>query len=411
MGSKCAPSVACTYMGEFERQHVYTHHPQPLLWLRYVDDVFCLWTHGENSLQLFVDYLNNREHRIKFTCHSSTQSVEFLDTKVLINNGKIDTELFIKPTNAMSYLKRNSFHPTHTFNSLPYGEFIRARRNCSKAEAYEIVSLKIKQAFLNRGYDASALETARLKAGSAIREQMFEAYKSCDKSPQDQIGSPTKEENASVHFISTFHPEGHRLRKIITDNWTILATSDTTSDLYKSQVTFGHRRNKRLRDFLVHSAIPLAPTTGKRGKSTPHCDKSLCIYCTSLDKTGKITSHTLQRSFTTKMNVCCQSSNLVYCLQCKICGKQYVGETKRTFHERAREHFRNIRKGILKEPLGRHFNDMDHNNDPSQVKAFILAFVTAPPDSKDALNMRLKFEFSWIHRLRTSLPMGLNSMD
>ena len=116
-------------------------------------------------------------------------------------------------------------------------------------------------------------------------------------------------------------------------------------------------------------------------------------------------SHTLQRSFSTKTQVCCQSSNLVYCLQCNICGKQYVGETKRTFHERIREHFRNIRKGLPKEPLGRHFNDADHRNDPSQITAYILAFITDPPNSKDALKMRLKFEFSWIHWLRTSLPM------
>ena len=82
MGSKCAPSVACTYMGKFERQHVYTYHLQPFLWLRYVDDVFCLWKHGDAALQIFVDHLNSREGRIKFTCHSSTTSVEFLDTTV-----------------------------------------------------------------------------------------------------------------------------------------------------------------------------------------------------------------------------------------------------------------------------------------------------------------------------------------
>ena len=141
MESAWAPNahlLSPVLMGEFERQHVYTYHLQPLLWLRYVDDVFCLWNHGDTALLAFVDYLNSRESRINFTCLSSTSSAEFLDTTVHINDGVLNTELFIKPTNSLSYLERSSFHPNHTFTSLPYGEFVRARRNCSTAEAYEI---------------------------------------------------------------------------------------------------------------------------------------------------------------------------------------------------------------------------------------------------------------------------------
>ena len=177
MGSKCAPSVGCTYMGEFERQHVYTYHLQPFLWLQYVDDVFCLWNHGDAAFQLFVDYLNSREGRIKFTCHSLTTSVEFLDTTVHIKDGVLNTEFFIKPTNSLSYLQRTSFHPKQTFTSLPYGEFVRAWRNCSTAEAFEIYSLKINSAFQARGCDTSVLEASRLKARSLSRNDLFDAYK------------------------------------------------------------------------------------------------------------------------------------------------------------------------------------------------------------------------------------------
>ena len=49
MGSKCAPSVACTYMGEFERNHIHNipdNQPQPLIWLHFIDDILSLWTHG-----------------------------------------------------------------------------------------------------------------------------------------------------------------------------------------------------------------------------------------------------------------------------------------------------------------------------------------------------------------------------
>ena len=191
----------------------------------------------------------------------------------------------------------------------------------------------------------------------------------------------------------------------MSDHW------NRCTKIHLGKFVFGLRRNKRLCDLLVSSEIPLPPKAGKQGKSLPFCDKEECIYCFCLDKSGQITSHTLNKSFGCKTNICCKSSNVVYCLECKVCGKQYVGQTKRTFHERVREHFRNIRKGLQKEPLGRHFNLKDHKNDPTQVKAHILSFITAPPDSPEARKMRLKFELSWIYKLRTSLPMGLNSMD
>ena len=41
----------------------------------------------------------------------------------------------------------------------------------------------------------------------------------------------------------------------------------------------------------------------------------------------------------------------------------------------------------------------------------ILSFVTKPRHTLEAKNMRLKFERSWVHKLRTPLPYGLNGMD
>ena len=83
---------------------------------------------------------------------------------------------------------------------------------------------------------------------------------------------------------------------------------------------------------------------GKQGKRINECPKTACIYCDSMDKTGHIHSYTTKQNYESKFNICCQSSNLVYCLQCNTCGKQYVGQTKRKLLERLREHFNNIRK-------------------------------------------------------------------
>ena len=113
----------------------------------------------------------------------------------------------------------------------------------------------------------------------------------------------------------------------------------------------------------------------------------------------------------TKKHVCCRSSNLVYCLQCKICGIQYVGETLRPFRKRLYEHSRNILNGVLDDPIGAHFNSPGPTGHFDQIRAFVLSFITKPPKSKEANDMRKKFESRWVYKLRTSLPYGLNSKD
>ena len=199
---------------------------------------------------------------------------------------------------------------------------------------------------------------------------------------------------------------------IITQNWDLLGTSEATRELYESKIVFGYRRNPRLRDLLVRSSIPLTENNyGHTGKRCHECMVENCIYCFSLDTTRRIISHSVKKSFMSKKNVTCKSHNVVYCLECQTCGKQYVIQTKRTSHERLREHFRNVRNGKLDDPIGRHFNFDAHNGEITQIKVYILAFITLPSYSSDALRMRLRVENLWINRLRTSLPLGLNAMD
>ena len=67
MGTKLAPSYANIFMSDFEDKHVYTYRLQPLLWLRYIDDVFCIWQHGKEQLDDFIQHLNSVHRSIKFT--------------------------------------------------------------------------------------------------------------------------------------------------------------------------------------------------------------------------------------------------------------------------------------------------------------------------------------------------------
>ena len=66
------------------------------------------------------------------------------------------------------------------------------------------------------------------------------------------------------------------------------------------------------------------------------------------------------RTYSAKTNVSCQSSNLVYCITCKRCGIQYVGQTKRRLMDRFQDHFYKIGRNVPNSDIGAHFNSNGH---------------------------------------------------
>ena len=120
MGTKVALSYAVNFMGAFERKHIYTYHLQPLLYLRYIDDIFIIWQHGETELKTFIEHMNTCSEHIKFTTEMSTEKIAFLDTLVHLEGRSIKTDLYTKPTDSHNYLYYDSAHPQRCKDSIPY---------------------------------------------------------------------------------------------------------------------------------------------------------------------------------------------------------------------------------------------------------------------------------------------------
>ena len=67
MGSPLSPIVANLYMEHLEQIALQTASLSPRLWLRYVDDTFVIWLHGQEELEHFHEHLNMQHQNIKFT--------------------------------------------------------------------------------------------------------------------------------------------------------------------------------------------------------------------------------------------------------------------------------------------------------------------------------------------------------
>ena len=152
IGTKFAPPYACIFMDQVETQFLKTQQCKPLVWLRYIDDIFFIWTHGKESLIKFLDDFNRFHPNLKFTHEISEKSVTFLDLNVNLSNGSITTDLHVKPTDRHLYLHFSSAHPDHTKRSIVYSQALRISRVCSFEEAFKCHTTRMKSWFLSRGY-------------------------------------------------------------------------------------------------------------------------------------------------------------------------------------------------------------------------------------------------------------------
>ena len=67
IGTKFAPPYACIFMDKLETDFLDKENLKPWVWLRYIDDIFFVWTHGEELLHDLLKRLNEFHPSLKFT--------------------------------------------------------------------------------------------------------------------------------------------------------------------------------------------------------------------------------------------------------------------------------------------------------------------------------------------------------
>ena len=208
------PSYSCIFMSQLEKKLLERAPHKPEIYLRFIDDIFCAFSIGEQQVHEFIDYMNSCHHSIKFTAEISTEQVTFLDTIVKIDpiTNEIYTDLHTKDTDTQNYLSYDSCHPIHCKKGGPYGEFLRIRRNCQKMEDYDKHSLQRVKDYERRGYPTKDLVEAREKARNQDREQLL-----LPKPKQRK-----KKDSERIPLLVTYNPGNPNFQAILDKHWHLL---------------------------------------------------------------------------------------------------------------------------------------------------------------------------------------------
>ena len=208
-----------------------------------------------------------------------------------------------------------------------------------------------------------------------------------------------------------YNPANPDILGIINGEWPLLEASSRLSKLFPNKPMLAHKRSPNLKDTLVRATTEFPKQENRLVKfncNGKKCDRIKCTYCPPKSTQGSIYTKITRKTYRTLTKVSCETKNVIYCLECTYCGKQYVGETKRSFRIRISEHMGDVRNHRNHKPVAKHFNSRNHNL--KCIRATILEAITKDPELQTTTDHRRSREIVWIYRLRSIDPFGLNTM-
>ncbi len=369
IGSRLGMNYASTYLGSWEQKLLEQSPFEPLVYFRYVDDVWGVWQHGEEKLKEFHTLANNIHPRIKIELRYDKDKIEFLDTITTLENGFIVTSLFEKSTDKHMYLHKTSDHPKTVKKSIPYGLGVRVKRICEKEKDYIKERMKIKQRLKKRGYKGGLVEQQLSKVDEKNREDTLKyRKKSKNKTPE------------RVPIVLTYSRALPDVGKILKKHHHLLGRSTRLKKIFKTQPMCAYRRDTNLSDRIVHqktAKVLKRKEVGKKenkkqigcGRNCVTCDKIYRGQCNT--KSGRI--------IRMNDNIHCRSHNVVYAVYCTKCKHiVYVGETDTKLKDRIQNHLSDIRTKKTKKdkPVSIHFNSKGHS-----IENFKFAGIEIPRKS------------------------------
>ena len=155
MGSPLAPTLANMFLADIECRLPMNkqNSPQnfPKLYLRYVDDTFCLFECKSHYKQ-FLDTLNSLHPNLNFTVEVASNTMPFLDVCVKIEEDKFETIVFRKKTHTNVFLNRHAAAPNAWKKGLIFCLLHRAKMICSSMSLFWEEVGKLRVMFSLNGY-------------------------------------------------------------------------------------------------------------------------------------------------------------------------------------------------------------------------------------------------------------------
>ena len=384
MGYPTSPSCADIYLEKFD--NTITHRYKDLInfYFRFLDDVFLTWTGTRDQLTEFQTFANSIIPDIHITLTVRQHCIPFLDTIVYKLHSpdndyvNLQTKTYFKQTDTHQLLHKLSHHPKHTTNGLLKSQFIRFKRLSSNFTQYNTACNILWKSLKRRGYSSSKYRK--------LKRDTYNTYTANKKRTRNN-------DQPIFPIVTYFDHDSQHLNHYI-------RTELRNNPAFKNRnIISAYKNHRSLRNLLVNSKIRTITNASNQTITINACNHPRCLCCQHLDNNTTYHNSTNSKTFHVTRNFTCNSHHIIYLITCKQCNLLYVGITDRKLKERLTDHRSNIRNK-KDTPIAEHFNV--HGLDNLIIKPIFQFKYDTTYENK------LKTEKSFIYKLQTYAPFGLN---
>ena len=219
-----------------------------------------------------------------------------------------------------------------------------------------------------------------------------------------------------IPLVTTYNPRTSYIAEVANRNWHFLQSKERLAHIFRERPIIAYRRSKSLRDILVSTKLtgrtPEGQTT-TMGSCGP-CNKPKCSWCVLINKTSTFTGTRRDgKVFDIFHTVNCQSTFVIYIIECRICRLQYVGKSETAFNLRLNNHRNHIKRGVYFCELSEHFlhNSRSHDFGKDVTITIIEQIKRRNMTIEQKNEIPQAREICWQSRLNTLQPNGLTKRD
>ena len=326
---------------------------------------------------------------VKFKFEFSYQKIQYLDLEIFLKDGKLGTDLFVKPTNKQLYLDYSSSHPDHCKEGIPYSQALRIVERCATPTDRDNHLSHLQKKLEERNYPTELIQKQFSRAKKKDRRELIFQERKNKSSSSDK-----------VRLIFTHSKANPPIHKWIRESNKLLARNDDAKSL-GDKIQIGSKQPKNLLRLIgglkneSEGPNTIDPEAGCR-----KCGRCK-VSCPILNESKTFKSTNTGKIYKIRQKLTCTSDWLVYLATCKRCAGQYVGKSKTIFklrHSNQKQEIKNQRGG-----LGHHYGGS------GQCGYQDISITLIEQVEEKTLEFLAERELFWQHQLRAYVQNGSNA--
>ena len=184
--------------------------------------------------------------------------MNFLDVKLMVTeDGKLETDRFVKPTNPQLFLHYKSNHPKSCFKGILYGQALTVKTICSREEDVSKHMNRLRVKFIERGYPVKLVDE-NLARGTLLERTDLLRPKPIYPSQASLVPSASKPKFKPT-FVIDFNPHNPPLKKWLLEAQICLQTDNKMSTIYAQPPGVVSRQAPSLKRILTSSRFKQLP--------------------------------------------------------------------------------------------------------------------------------------------------------